>query len=201
MIHSILATHATTAELMRTNYGTFRGWVRHLLAQAELTVGRIDKFIVLHPAEVQRLVFVCQGNINRSPFAEWVARKHGAMACSLGLATTTGAPAFEKAQRTAKRFSTDLSAHGATNFKDYRFQPGDVLFAMEVRHAKELLARGIPEDSVVLLGAWSTPRRIHLHDPHSLSDRYFLTCFALIHIAVINVIEELRSAGSPCIQS
>jgi len=72
---------------------------------------------------VDRLVFVCLGNINRSAFAEQVARSLSANTCSIGLSTTTGAPAFDKAIETAPLFGLDLSHHRATNLKDYAFRP------------------------------------------------------------------------------
>jgi len=185
--------------LVRGNHGTLRGWVRTLLAQAEYLLGRVD--VHLHPDAplVSRLVFVCLGNINRSAFAEQVARSLGAHSCSIGLSTTTGAPAFTKAIATAPEFGLDLGAHRATDLRDYRFEPGDLLVVMELRHARRLLAQGIPARSVVLLGHWAAPHRLHLHDPHTLSDAYFRTCFTLIHAGVRGLVGTLRSAGSPCI--
>ncbi|MGQ5522095.1 arsenate-mycothiol transferase ArsC [Chitinimonas sp. PSY-7] len=201
MFKRLKATRQMLTELTQTNYGTFRGWVRHLLAQIELVTGRVDHWVGLNPAKVQRLVFVCLGNINRSAFAEGVARSRGGRVCSLGLATTTGAPAFKLALQTAPRFGIDLGKHAATHIGDYEYQEGDLLLVMEIRHAKQLVAYGIPIGAIALLGAWATPKRIHLHDPHTLSERYFYTCFTLIHVAVINLLEELRLAGSPCVQS
>ncbi|PHV12109.1 arsenate reductase/protein-tyrosine-phosphatase family protein [Chitinimonas sp. BJB300] len=200
MLKRLQAARQTLAELTRTNYGTFRGWVRHLLGQVELVTGRVDPWVALEPATVHRLVFVCLGNINRSAFAEGVARAQGGKVCSLGLATTTGAPAFELALQTAPRFGIDLGRHAATDIGDYQYREGDLLLVMEIRHARQLLARGIPMRAIALLGAWATPKRIHLHDPHTLSERYFYTCFTLIHVAVINLLAELRQAGSPCVQ-
>ena len=78
-------------------------------------------------------------------------------------------------------------------------QPGDLLLAMEVRHVHELIRRGIPADAIALLGHWSRPHRIHIHDPHLHTDQYFRTCFAIIHSAVANLVEELRLGESPCL--
>jgi len=188
-------------KLLEINYGTFRGWVRSLLGQLELVTGRLDSH--LNPAipQVRRLVFVCLGNINRSAFAAAVARAQGVSVFSIGLATSTGAPAFHTAATTARQFGIDLSTHAATDITDYVYQPGDLLLAMEVRHIKQLIAQGISADFIVPLGHWASPHRIHIHDPHTLSDEYFRTCFTLIYSAVINLTEELRSSGSPCVIS
>ena len=185
--------------LIDTNYGTTRGLVRTMLAQLEFVLGRVESHT--HPAanQVERLVFVCLGNINRSAFAEKVARAMGANTCSIGLSTTTGASAFHKAVETAPQFGLDLSQHRATDMKDYSFKPTDLLLAMELRHARQLVAAGIPKKSIAMLGHWASPHRIHLHDPHTLSDAYFRTCFTLIHSAVQGLVSEMRSSQSPCL--
>lgn len=185
--------------LLNGNHGTWRGWVRTLLAQIEFLLGRVDVHLQVDAARVSRLVFVCLGNINRSAFAEQVAQSLGARTCSIGLSTTTGAPAFAKAVATAPEFGLDLTAHRATDLRDYRFEAGDLLVVMELRHARRLVARGIPADAIVLLGHWAAPHRLHLHDPHTLSDAYFRTCFTLIHAGVRGLVGTLRTAGSPCI--
>lgn len=185
--------------IVETNYGTSRGFVRMLLGQLDFVTGRLDRHANPEVQRVRRLVFVCLGNINRSAFAEAVARKAGANAFSIGLATTTGAPAFHTAVRIASDFGIDLSEHAATSLADYEFQAGDLLLVMEIRHAKRLVERGFPSESIALLGNWSSPHRIHLHDPATLSEAYFKTCFTLIHSAVGNLTARLRSAGSPCI--
>lgn len=187
----------TVRALIRSNHGTYRGWIRTFLAQTEWALGRVDPFVSLADRQVRRLVFVCLGNINRSAFAHAVALRQGLACASIGLATTTGAPAFPTAVKTAVRFGIDLSQHRATDFSDYQKQEGDLLLAMEIRHVHRLIRQGVPARSIVLLGAWSSPRRLHLHDPHTLSDEYFLTCFTLLHAAVLNLAVDLRTAGQP----
>jgi protein-tyrosine phosphatase len=115
------------------------------------------------------------------------------------LSTTTGAPAFHTAIEMAPQFGLDLSGHAATDLKDYAFHTADLLLVMEIRHAKRLLAAGIPPASIAFLGHWATPHRIHLHDPHLLSDAYFQTCFTLIHSAVRGLVADMRFMQSPCV--
>ncbi len=187
------------SKLVDANCGTFRGLVRQCLGQLEYVMGRLDPHLNPTAAEVNRLVFVCLGNINRSAFAEQVAHSLGVQTCSIGLSTTTGSPAFHKAIEVAPRFGLDLSRHRATDIHDYSYQPHDLLMVMEIRHAKRLIAAGIPAHSIALLGHWSSPHRIHLHDPHTLSDAYFLTCFTLIHSSVNGLVAQLRAQQSPCV--
>ncbi len=185
--------------LIDSTFGTSRGLVRAFLAELEYLLGTVNTFTTLNPGSVSRLVFVCLGNINRSAFADAVARKACANTTSIGLSTSSGAPAFHKAITTASRFDISLEQHRATNFSDYTYQDGDLLLAMEIRHARELLKRGIPAGRIALLGHWGSPRRIHLHDPHVLSDRYFEVCFTLLNSAVIRLVSELRAGNSPCV--
>ena len=181
------------------NHGTWRGLIRATLAQCEFVLGRLTVHTQPDATLVDRLVFVCLGNINRSAFAEKVAHTLGANTVSIGLSTTTGAPAFHKAVKTAPQFGIELSDHRATDIRDYSFRPTDLLLVMEIRHARRLISRGIPAQSIALLGHWASPHRIHLHDPHILSDAYFRTCFTLIRSAVNGLVAEMRAAHSPCV--
>lgn len=188
------------ASLIDVGFGTFRGFVRLVLGELAFVSGSLQPFVEVRPEQVRRLVFVCLGNINRSAFGHAVAAGLGVRVASIGLSTTTGAPAFEKAISTAPVYGASLAEHRATDFTDYSYQPGDLLLAMEVRHAHELVRRGIPASAVLLLGHWARPHRIHIHDPHQHTDQYFRTCFAIIHSAVVNLVDELRQAGSPCLK-
>ncbi|MCE1185489.1 MAG: hypothetical protein LWW92_07795 [Rhodocyclales bacterium] len=189
-------TGRSLGALIDVNYGTFRGFVRLMLGELEFLLGRLEPFLQLRPAQVQRLVFVCLGNINRSAFGHGVAEGLGCRVASIGLSTTTGAPAFEKARSTAPRFGLSLEEHRATDFTDYAYQPGDLLLVMEARHAHQLVQRGIPAEAILLLGHWARPHRIHIHDPHLHTDAYF----PIIHSAVVNLVAELRREGSPCVR-
>lgn len=182
-------------------FGTTRGAVRALLAELAYVFGTVDEFVQFDPLGVERLVFVCLGNINRSAFAHGLAASAGARCASIGLSTTTGAPAFPKAVSTAARFGIALDGHRATNFPDYALHPGDLLLAMEIRHARELVRRGVPAGQIALLGHWGAPRRLHIHDPHVLSDRYFTSCFRILEGAVDGLIRSLQAAGSPCMSA
>lgn len=185
--------------LIAGSFGTHRGLVRMLLGETEYLAGRVNQFLQPDLAATQRLVFVCLGNINRSAFAEGVAAASGLHTASIGLSTTTGNPAFHMAIDTARHFGIDLQAHRATDFTDYEYRPGDLLLAMEIRHAHRLADQGIPQQAIALLGHWATPHRIHIHDPHTLSSAYFRTCFTLIHSAVLELATDCRSTCSPCV--
>jgi protein-tyrosine phosphatase len=188
------------APLLQVNHGTLHGWVRHLVAQGEYLAGRLDPFLRLDAQHTRRLVFVCLGNLNRSAFAAAVARRQGVDAVSFGLAAQSGAPAYALAQDVARELDVDLGSHLATDLMDYEYRQGDVLVAMEVRHARRLRNVAVPMAPVLLLGHWCRPRRLHLQDPHQLAPDYFRSCFTLIQSGTVQLVRELRAAGSPCVR-
>lgn len=176
-------------------YGTHRGLVRLLLASAELYAGRLNSLMRVDFRAARRLVFVCQGNICRSPFADWYARSKGLPCVSLGFATAGGGPAHPTAVETADKLGIDLRGHRTTDLEDFVFQPGDLALVMEIRHVRRV-APSLPAQGVQLslLGLWASPRRPHIHDPHQLSAEYFETCFRVIAAAVDSLEEKLRTA-------
>lgn len=186
--------------LIETNHGTHRGWVRYLLGQLEGVAGSPQRFRAIDPARVGRLVFVCLGNINRSAFAQAAAAREGIECSSLGLATTTGAPATAMAVEVAQEFGLALDLHAATDFSDYAARDDDLLLVMELRHARTLVDRGIPPARIALLGHWARPIRYHIHDPHTLSQEYCRSCFGVILAAVLNLAGELRRGNSPSVR-
>lgn len=186
--------------LIETNHGTHRGWVRHLLGQLEGVAGPRDRFRRLVPQQVGRVVFVCLGNINRSAFAHAVATRTSVACASLGLSTTTGAPATAMACAVAQEMGYALEHHSATDLKDHEPRDDDLLLVMELRHAHRLVAHGFPAERIALLGHWARPVRYHLHDPEKLSRDYYRTCFTLIESAVRNLLGELEQGNSPSVR-
>lgn len=182
-------------------FGTWRGLVRLLLAWVELYTGRLDAFKLKHPERVQRLVFVCLGNICRSAFAEQIAAEQGLACASLGLSTTTGAGSPDSAVAGARRAGVAMDAHRATDWTDFEVRPGDLFLVMEVRQAHEMRRRlkGRADIDVALLGLWCSPSMPHLHDPFSLSPGYFDTCFVRVRQAVTalgKALPQLRTTAA-----
>jgi protein-tyrosine phosphatase len=151
-----------------------------------------------HPGRVQRVVFVCLGNICRSAYAHQVADSLGMHVTSIGLATCTGAASPESALRAAQRCGANLQTHRATDLRDFTVLPGDLFLTMEIRHAHALRRRLIARTDVqiALLGLWCDPPCPHLHDPYTLSDIYFDHCFARIRQAVLALHRSLPQTTS-----
>lgn len=173
--------------MIRSQFGTFRGIVRLALSYPQVAFG-LSGQRKPDPVDIRRMVFVCQGNICRSAFAEAKARFAGINAASFGLSAHTGGHAHEPAIAAARTLGIDLTQHKATDIADYLPQPGDLLLAMEVRQLHRLAMDArlmmLPR---LLLGAWMQPAMPHLHDPYGLDDLYMTQCLKRVALAIDHV--------------
>lgn len=179
---------------VRVRYGTARGLARLLLSDAARRGGRYAAYEAIDWRDVERLVFVCAGNICRSPYADRRAARNGFPAVSIALRGGSGLPADPVARAVAADAGIDLDAHRSTAVADYDARPADLLVAMEPGQADELSRRhaAVPRVQVTLLGLWSRPRRSHIHDPFDLGPAYFRTCFRVIDSGVDGMLRRLR---------
>ena len=88
------------------------------------------------PVDVKSILFICKGNICRSPFAEHIARKYllNLMQCKI---TSAGllvdepiAPPLE-AVEAAKRFEVDIGNHKSKSVNFELIESHDMVFVME----------------------------------------------------------------------
>ena len=101
---------------VRARFGTYRGLVRLLLAEVENRSGNFRRFKQIRWESVKRAVFVCHGNICRSPYAARRAEAYGLTVASFGLSAGTGESADPSARRIAARRGVDLADHRAGAF-------------------------------------------------------------------------------------
>lgn len=159
-------------------------------------VGRYRKFQQVDWQRVSRLVFVCSGNICRSPFAEAVATKLGMNATSFGLTADEGKPADPTASKIALQSGLSLSAHRARTRDSILMNEADLVLAMEPRQAWELIQMTQRRNSqVTLLGLWHEPMRPNIGDPYGLSEAYFRNCFRFMKTATENVVQLAKGAA------
>jgi protein-tyrosine phosphatase len=157
---------------VRDNFGSRRGLVRHLAWRARwgwspgsLAVADLDG--------VDRLVFVCMGNICRSAMAEAVARARGFPACSFGIDTRLDKPADVGMVQAAATIGHDLSTHQATPLAHYAYGRGDLLLLFDPDHFAMLKDIRQADWRIGLLGAWARPPRPYIHDPFGGRESYF----------------------------
>jgi protein-tyrosine phosphatase len=154
-----------------------------------------------------RILFVCMGNICRSPTAEGVMRR------LLGEAGLTdrvevesagtggwhvGEPPDERATLAARRRGVTL-AGAARQVRAADFRDFDLLIAMDRANLRELLAVAPDEDAaerVRLLREFdpASSGDLDVPDPYYGGDRGFETVLDMVEAACRGLLDELRAA-------
>lgn len=140
--------------------------------------------------DVDRLVFVCTGNICRSAYAEHKARSLGMSATSFGIDAGDGAVAPGDAVAEAGSRGIDLIFHRACKFhKDY-LRSGDLVLGMEPAHVQTLHQNHDSiEYQISLLGIWAPRGTLFIDDPYGKPRKDFETCFQNIDLALEEIIK------------
>jgi protein-tyrosine phosphatase len=144
-------------------------------------------------------VFVCKGNICRSPYACAKARSLGIQAVSFGLEAADGAAAEPSARQNALLRGMDLSAHLSTRLESARMTDRDLVIVFEPKQITEVRRRIGAGTPTKLLGICSRPIRPHIQDPYGMSDRYFQQCFSVIDANIAALVEYMITGGAPAI--
>lgn len=183
---------------IRSKFSNYRGLIRTLLADIMWRLGPYRKYGRVNWVNVKRIVFICQGNICRSPFAYCLAEAGnlGMPVLSFGLATTTGLAANAVAIDVAQEFGVDMSNHRSIDLADFDVKEGDLLVVMEDRHIQQLGGQlNVQKVQICLLGLWCRPRFALLYDPFEQHRDYFVSCFDRIDRAITNLLQEIKNSG------
>ena len=181
------------ANWLETHYGSRRGFVATRWHQLLYRLGQYRKEDIPW-LSIERLVFVCKGNICRSAFAEAVARSSGIPSISVGVHAIENEPANEQAIITAKKMGYDLSGHLTTPITYPILKETDLLVAMEPWQ-KQMVADDLAGSyHTTLLGLWGKTVTPYIHDPFGQSNAYFENCFKSIERAVFSLADNLKKA-------
>jgi protein-tyrosine phosphatase len=155
-----------------------------------------------------RILFVCMGNICRSPTAEGVMRRLLADARLTGVEVESagtggwhaGEPPDERATLAARRRGVTLEG-AARQVRADDFRKFDLLIAMDRANLRELLAQAPDEDAaekVRLLREFDPASAgapdLDVPDPYYGGDRGFETVLDMVEAACRGLLDELRAA-------
>ena len=134
----------------------------------------------------KNILFVCVGNICRSPMAEYWARAQlqklgliDAHVSSAGISNVMqGLPAAKETQIILNRFDINVSAHAARHIDKNIVQKADIIFVMETWQKKELsVVFSGSHGKIFPLGQWMNSE---ITDPYRKDQAAFETTFELI---------------------
>ena len=174
-------------------YGGRKAALVYSLQYGYWMLGGYRRYREIRWSQVRRLVFVCRGNICRSPYAEYCARFRDLPATSLGVDTVGDRGPDAMASRVAKRRHISLEGHRTTPIGRFEAEEGDLLIAMEPAHldAVERQRWTVPHQ-ITLLGLWIHAHGAVIPDPFGHDEVAFGDCFSLIE-AGIRAMEEQTS--------
>jgi protein-tyrosine phosphatase len=148
----------------------------------------------------QNFLFVCFGNIMRSPMAAALLEQRTATVGatvqirSAGTDARPGRSAEPRAVAAAVVHGVSLEHHGATLVSEESMRWADVVFAMDYRNETELVHR-FPwaEDKIALLGAFALAGHVDVSipDPYSEDEATLDACYARLVVAVDQVAGQL----------
>ena len=157
----------------------------------------------------ESVLFVCHGNICRSPYAEHAARRllpadlQGRVRIESAGFFGPHRPSPPEALESARLRGVDLSPHRSRLMTNEMVAATDLVFVMEEEHRRRLLASfGRPRGEVLILGESDPVRR----EPRTIADPYgkslpeFIQTYGRIDRCleqVVGAIEAAARNGSP----
>lgn len=148
------------------------------------------------PKPIRSVIFVCRGNICRSPLAEFYfagkakEKGHSITAKSAGIETHPGKPAHTLAKGIARQHGISLERHATTPLYKDLLQQSDLVLVMEVAQ-KDRLAKLYPQEQqkVFVLGQFCKGGSLDIDDPYCGTQDDFRVCFERIRESCDRVIE------------
>ena len=154
------------------------------------------------PVNARSFVFVCFGNIMRSPMAELMFRRtlaeHGVYdmeVCSAGIHAQPGSEAHPRSQVAGREMGLPLDYHRSKLLTPEMVAQADAIFAMDFQNKAELMNL-YPEakEKIFMLSAYAEGK----HRYREIPDPYFgdqdeaRRCYALLQTCVHNLVKSLR---------
>jgi protein-tyrosine phosphatase len=161
--------------------------------------------MIVSPANIRNILFVCAGNICRSPMAEWqlkaLLRENpipGMQVGSAGLIALPDNAASFNAVRVARENSISLEEHRARLVNTELIDNADLVLVMESHQGHELIANHPQASEKILLlrhFARYGSRERGISDPYGRNLEAYRFCFEDIKECVESLHEWLLEAG------
>jgi poly-beta-1,6-N-acetyl-D-glucosamine synthase len=162
-------------------------------------------------ARVHSVLFVCFGNIMRSPMCEVLMKRDLASAPNLSLAVTSaglhaapGREAHTWAQAAAADFGVSLRDHHARLLTQQMIDEANLVFAMDYQNQVELLTRyPAAKTKIVMLSAFAdrSYRQIEIRDPYYGDESETRRCYGILEQCIRNLVAELAIASTSASQT
>lgn len=174
-------------------FGSRRGMGQFVISRGLYYWGAYRNHRALDFDRVRRLVFICHGNICRSPLGAVRAKMAGCRAASYGLACKNDSMADPRAIEFSARMGVDLSAHRSRNIAHFQPSPDDLIVCMEPKHLQALEAFDLNGAQVTLAGLWLKKPTPYIHDPYSSTPCYFDRCEEAIVSSTDRIVSLIRA--------
>lgn len=151
------------------------------------------------PGDVRSLLFLCYGNIMRSPMAAALLAEMlpGELrdqfhVVSAGLHANPNHAADPRSLRMAPDFGVRLDAHRSTQLTRQMVAEADAVFAMDRRNQVEFLAL-YPEakEKLFMLGAYAEPKLAEIPDPYTGEEDDLRRCYGVLEACLRNLVRDL----------
>lgn len=152
--------------------------------------------------KARSVLFVCFGNIMRSPMCEALmnrAIQSGAhrpiSASSAGLNATSGREVHPWAEVAARELGISLENHRARLLTREMTDAADVIFVMDFQNYVQLVLRfPSAKEKIGMLGAFAGPKPHHLEirDPYYEGPEATSNCYAILATCIDNLLQELE---------
>jgi protein-tyrosine phosphatase len=194
----------TTKFAEALSWGLRHPWTTPIKMRLRNAIWRIRGLAVRNPpapSNPRCIVFVCQGNICRSPFAAEVARRllpDGIRCLSAGFRATANASSPAIVVEAAERRGVSLRGHQATLLTPAMMASADLVFVMEAWHVTLLRSRfGNHRHKILLLPLFDPARessssydRFHIADPYGKSAEVLDACFSRLERTIAAVVQS-----------
>jgi len=157
------------------------------------------------PKTARSFLFVCFGNIMRSPMCEALMNRASAgrpnaqvTVVSAGLNGIPGTAAHPWAVAAAREFGISLEHHRARLLTPEMVDQADVIFAMDYQNQVQLLSRFAgARDKLFMLSAYAgdSYHSVEIHDPYYLGQEETRHCYEILDTCIQNLVGSLADVS------